>query len=161
MHARYRISGKFVSAQKAERLSHFKKYQGKISTDIIEKKGGKSFLNVDGFASGISLRTIYAMEKDRRTKEEERERRRSREKERTLDFQRRQIESEPRVTRFEPPAYDEGTGAGGYYAPPQGEDEDEYLPDLRRIPYEDELIDDYFENAIDIADIDGDIYIDD
>lgn len=159
MKARYRFQGKFISAAKAEQLSHTKD-RNKISTDILEDKKHKTFKSSDRFLAGTALRTVYAMEKDRQIKEDQRRRRIERERERTREFQRHQVEGpsrEPaRAYDYEPP------DSGGSFAPSYDDDEDDtedYIPDLDMLPDEDFLIDDYFEDALEVADIDGDIYI--
>lgn len=161
MYAQYRYKGRFIDAAAAQRLSNLKSTKDYISTSIRETPRGKPVLETPGHLTGTTLKTVYAMESDRRRREEERSRRIEREKGKTMAFKKAQAEQEEPPDRPSRPI--ESYYPEDRYSPDDDEDEerpDVYLP-YDEIPDEDDYMDDYFDDAIEVADIDSDIYIGD
>lgn len=158
MHAQYRYKGKFISAAKAARLSKLPGTKDKVSTTIREdKRSSKAVATVSRFLKDVALKTAYAIEKDRSAKAEQRQRRIERERQRTQDYERTKVE--PSYKRETPRYQEPEIDLGGAYRTPQYEEEP--FTGLEPLPDEDDLIDDYFEIAVEVADIDGDVYQED
>lgn len=156
MFAQYRYHGKYISAAKASRLANLPTTRDYVTTSIRESKKTAPILESPGMLKGVTLKTVYAMEKDRRTREDQRQRRIDRERERTLEFKRKQATPAPEGIPY---SYPEHEPIIERYTPSPEEEAEEVSIPFDPVPYEDQLIDDYFEDIIEVADIDGDIYV--
>lgn len=146
MYTQYRYKGRFVSAQDASRISHLPKIGQFVTTHIRDKTAGPAYTELKGFFRHGSLEWNMRIdaESDRRRRDEEIARR--------AEYQRRQREKEREryiggPEKREEPRYVEYTGQEEFAGLP-------YDP----LPDEDELLDDYFDEAIEVADIDDETY---
>jgi hypothetical protein len=164
MFAQYRYKGRYISASKAEKLSHLPRAKAHVITSIRDSaaRKSKSILEVPGMLKDVVLKTVYAMEKDRQRGQEQRERRIARERERTAEFKRAQagVSTAPgpeRETGLQPAR----VTARRYPEEEEEEEEEEgevSIP-FDELPDEDFLMEEYFDAAIEVADIDGDTYV--
>lgn len=159
MLAQYRYKGQYITASKAQKLSNLKGTAPYVTTSIRDSGRSKALVDAPGYLKGTTLKTTYAIEKDRQTRAVERQRRIDREKERTAEFKRAQagLKPSPRPRRKEP---EQERIIERYYPEPEDEEDEEepFIP-YEEIPDEDELLEEYFDDFIEVADIDSDHYV--
>jgi hypothetical protein len=139
MYVQYRYKGKFVSAQTASRLGNLKTSKQHLITEIRTKASGMPYTSKEGYVKKAAIPVLVEKEKVLR------------------ELRKRVKDKEAQLKRAASRERDRYLGGPEKREQPRWDD---YIPG-RPLRHEDDLLDDYFDEAVEVADIEGDIYEED